>query len=80
MANNQGVITQLYPEKGRGKALGILAAAVALGTMIGSPLGGVIVLKLSWNYIFYVNIPIGVVVFAMGLKYLPKAKKNWVCK
>lgn len=75
MANNQGIITQLYPKKGRGKALGILATSVALGTMTGSPLGGLIVSNLSWNYIFYVNVPIGIVVFTMGLKYLPKAEK-----
>jgi EmrB/QacA subfamily drug resistance transporter len=72
MANNQGIITQLYPNEGRGKALGILAAAVALGTMIGSPLGGFIVSVLSWNCIFYINVPIGAVLFALGLKYLPK--------
>ncbi|MDD3119059.1 MAG: MFS transporter, partial [Victivallales bacterium] len=43
MANNQGIVTQLYPREERGKALGILAAAVALGTMVGAPLGGFIV-------------------------------------
>ncbi|MFT9056004.1 MAG: MFS transporter [Ethanoligenens sp.] len=74
MANNQGIITQLYPQEGRGKALGILAAAVALGTMIGSPLGGFIVSVLSWNWIFYIKVPIGVVIFLLGLKYLPKDK------
>lgn len=74
MANNQGIITQLYPQEGRGKALGILAAAVALGTMIGAPLGGFIVSVLSWNWIFYVKVPIGAFIFGIGLKYLPKDK------
>jgi EmrB/QacA subfamily drug resistance transporter len=78
MANNQGIITQLYPYKGRGKALGILAAAVALGTMSGAPVGGLIVSLMKWNYIFFVNVPIGVVVFLLGLKYLPaeQLRKN----
>ncbi|MCH3918882.1 MAG: MFS transporter [Spirochaetia bacterium] len=76
MANNQGIITELYPQEGRGKALGILAAAVALGTMTGAPVGGFIVSALSWNYIFYVNVPIGAVIFGLGLKYLPKDRKN----
>jgi MFS family permease len=40
MANNQGIITQVFLPKERGKALGILASAVALGSMIGPPLGG----------------------------------------
>jgi EmrB/QacA subfamily drug resistance transporter len=71
MANNQGIITQLYPREGRGKALGILGASVALGTMSGTPLGGLIVSLLNWNYIFFVNVPVGAVVFVLGLKYLP---------
>jgi EmrB/QacA subfamily drug resistance transporter len=71
MANNQGIITQLYPGEGRGKALGILGAAVALGTMLGAPVGGFIVSLLNWNFIFFVNVPIGIVVFLFGLKYLP---------
>lgn len=75
MANNQGIITQLYPNEGRGKALGILAAAVALGTMTGLPVGGMIVSVLSWNYIFYVNVPIGIVFFILGFKYLPNDKE-----
>lgn len=74
MANNQGIVTQLYPHEGRGKALGILAASVALGTMTGAPIGGFIVSVLSWNFIFYVNVPIGIVIFCMGLKYLPRDK------
>lgn len=75
MANNQGIITQLYPNEGRGKALGILAAAVALGTMIGPPLGGLIVSMWSWNFIFYIKVPIGAVIFVLGLKYLPQDKE-----
>lgn len=74
MANNQGIITQLYPQEGRGRALGILAAAVALGTMVGTPLGGFIVSALSWNWIFYVKVPIGAFIFGLGLKYLPTDK------
>jgi EmrB/QacA subfamily drug resistance transporter len=71
MANNQGIITQLYPREGRGRALGILGASVALGTMTGAPLGGVIVSLLGWNYIFFVTVPIGAVVFILGLFFLP---------
>ena len=73
MANNNGIITQLYPVEGRGKALGILASAVALGTMIGSPLGGLIVSYFKWNYIFYIKVPIGILIYILGLIYLPKS-------
>lgn len=72
MANNQGIITHVFPSKERGKALGILASVVALGTMVGPPIGGVMVAFLSWNYIFLVNVPIGIFVFILGLKVLPQ--------
>lgn len=74
MANNQGIITQTFPKNERGKALGILATFVALGTMIGPPLGGWIVSIVSWNYIFLINIPIGIITIVLGLIILPKDK------
>ncbi|PJI08023.1 MULTISPECIES: MFS transporter [Clostridium] len=74
MANNQGIITQIFPKEERGKALGILASAVALGTMIGPPVGGFIISLFSWNYIFLVNVPIGIIAFIAGLLVLPKGK------
>ncbi|HBE79784.1 MAG TPA: MFS transporter [Firmicutes bacterium] len=76
MANNQGIITQTFPSTERGKALGILAAAVALGTMIGPPLGGLIIAVLNWNYIFLINVPIGVIALFLGFKILPKSEKT----
>jgi len=76
MANNQGIITEVFTQNDRGKALGILASAVALGTMIGPPLGGFILSALNWQCIFFVNIPIGIVAFALGLKVLPKGISN----
>jgi Arabinose efflux permease len=76
MANNQGIITEMYPKKGRGRAMGILVTAVALGTMIGPPAGGFIVSALNWNAIFWINVPIGIVVFLLGVKHLPKSTSN----
>lgn len=76
MATNQGIIAEMYPKEKRGKALGILMAAVALGTMVGPPAGGFILSVLSWNYIFLINVPIGIVIFLLGTKYLPKSKGN----
>ncbi len=74
MANNQGIITQTFPKNERGKALGILATFVALGTMLGPPLGGWIVSIASWNYIFLINVPIGIITIVLGLIILPKDK------
>ncbi len=72
MANNQGIITQVFPANERGKALGINATFLALGTMLGPALGGFIISYLSWHYIFFINIPIGIIAVIMGFKILPK--------
>lgn len=72
MANNHGIITAIFDSKERGKALGILTTAVALGTMIGPPAGGLISSFWKWNYIFLINVPIGFIIFILSIKFFPK--------
>ena len=72
MATNQGIITLVFPSNERGRALGISATFVALGTMVGPPLGGMIISLLSWKYIFLINVPIGILTFLWSIKILPK--------
>ncbi|MBD7912379.1 MULTISPECIES: MFS transporter [Clostridium] len=76
MANNQGIITQVFPPNERGRALGILGTFVALGAMAGPPLGGIIVSAVSWEYIFLINVPIGIIVFILTMKIFPKSDKE----
>lgn len=76
MATNQGIITQVFPSNERGKALGISGTFVALGSMAGPPIGGLIVNSFSWKYIFLINVPIGIFVYLLGLKILPKQTVN----
>lgn len=75
MANSQGIITQVFPTNERGKALGISGTFVALGALVGPPLGGFILNATSWEYIFLINVPIGIVILFYGLKILPKGHK-----
>lgn len=72
MATNQGIIARVFPANERGRALGISGSFVALGTLVGPPLGGFIVDVASWQYIFLINIPIGIFAFILGMKILPK--------
>jgi len=76
MATNQGIITRVFPANERGRALGILGSAVALGNLVGPPLGGFIIDIASWKYIFLINIPIGIFAFILGIKILPKNGKS----
>ena len=76
MANSQGIITQVFPSNERGKALGISGTFVALGSMVGPSIGGFIISVASWKYIFLINLPIGILVFLISLKFLPASDKK----
>lgn len=78
MSTNQGIVTESFPPNERGRALGMIGTFVALGTMVGPSLGGIIVSVLKWNYIFLINIPIGIITFLVSLKTLPNevSKEN----
>ena len=70
-ANSQGIIVQTFPAHERGKALGVSGSSVALGTMVGPSIGGVIVHHFSWNMIFGMTIPFSILGFLLCVKYLP---------
>lgn len=76
MSTSQGIITQVFPRNERGRALGLNGTFVALGSMIGPPVGGIIVSILSWQYIFLINVPIGILALALAMKTLPKSSNN----
>lgn len=76
MANNQGIITEVFPANERGRALGTTGTFVALGSLIGPPLGGFIVGVTSWKYIFLINVPIGCITLFLAFKILPKGYKT----
>ncbi|RRJ65639.1 DHA2 family efflux MFS transporter permease subunit [Paenibacillus oralis] len=71
MANSQGIITDIFPANERGRALGLIGTFVSLGSIAGPSLGGVIVSALGWEYIFWVNIPVGLIAIALGWRTLP---------
>ncbi|WP_425331862.1 MFS transporter, partial [Paenibacillus sonchi] len=72
MANSQGIVTDIFPATERGKALGLIGTFVSLGSIAGPSLGGIIVSTLGWEYIFWVNVPIGLIAIVLGWKVLPK--------
>lgn len=71
MSNSQGITTHVFPANERGRALGTVGTFVALGTMVGPPIGGFIVSMLSWKYIFLINVPIGIFTFILSIKTFP---------
>ncbi len=71
MANAPAIITLAFPPEGRGQALGMSGTMVALGSMTGPSLGGILVDSLGWESVFLINLPIGLVGAAFAWKLLP---------
>lgn len=65
------IITETWPPQERGRAIGISAGVIALGIVIGPSLGGLIIGLSNWRWIFFVNLPLGLVALALVLRYLP---------
>ena len=65
------MVTKTFDGDERNKALGIWSAIGGGGSAIGVLLGGVLTAGPGWQWVFYVNVPIGVIVFAILLKTLP---------
>ncbi len=59
-SNSAAVITDAFPHSELGNALGINSVAFRAGSMFGLTLSGLILSLFSWQYLFYVNIPVGV--------------------
>ena len=67
-----GMIAALFPdERRRGRAMGTYAFMGAVGASTGLVLGGLVTSALNWRWAFFVNVPIGLVVVAVGLRVLP---------
>ena len=59
--NGMATIISAFPDNERGKALGYHLSVVASGAIAGPAVGGFLVSALSWRWVFYINVPIGVV-------------------
>lgn len=72
MALSQGIITSTFPPQERGKALGINGTTVAIGSLLGPSLGGVLVHMAGWQSIFFINIPIGIIGTLLTIVIIPE--------
>ncbi|MEM8987923.1 MAG: MFS transporter [Pseudomonadota bacterium] len=70
------LISIAYPKEERGKAIGTWAAASAIMTALGPPLGGWLAENFSWRWIFFINIPIGLAAIALTLWRTPESKAD----
>ncbi len=72
MSNGPAIIVLTFRPQERGRALGSMGTVVAMGSVVGPALGGILVGSFGWGSIFFVNIPIGIICFIAGRMLLPK--------
>src|SRR5215216_1286964 len=74
LVTSQTIITESYPPEKRGMAQAIYGMGVIVGPTLGPPLGGYIIDHSSWPYIFYINIPLGVIATLLTLQFVRSPK------
>ena len=71
MGVNVALIRLIYPPQFLGRGLAINAMVIAIATAAGPTLAGAILSVASWNWLFLINVPIGLIAFLMGFRFLP---------
>ncbi len=75
-SNSSAIVTAAFPSQERGRALGLIVTAVALGALIGPSIGGLLIGFASWHFIFFINVPLGIIAFFLGKFIIPADKQN----
>jgi MFS transporter, DHA2 family, methylenomycin A resistance protein len=68
------IVTRAFPKEERGLALGIYGGISSLGLVAGPLLGGLLVTTGSWRWVFFVNVPVGIVAILMTLLFVPESR------
>jgi EmrB/QacA subfamily drug resistance transporter len=66
------VITRIFPADKRGQAMALWGATAGVATLVGPILGGILVDALGWEWIFFINIPVGIIGFVLAVRWVPK--------
>jgi len=74
MANAFIVIGDLFPPSERGKYQGLIVAVFGLSSIVGPLLGGFITDNISWHWIFYINLPLGIPVVLAFIRFFPDVR------
>ena len=78
MANSQAMVRHIFPDHERGKALGINAIFISIGTLAGPALGGLLLEVADWTWLFWINVPIAFVACWLGFRWFPSHRSDGV--
>jgi EmrB/QacA subfamily drug resistance transporter len=74
MALGAAIVTEVFPARERGRAMGLIGLMVSIGLISGPTLGGLILGMFSWHAIFFVNLPLGTIGTALVIRVVPARK------
>ena len=74
MPQTLSLITVAFPPQKRGSAMGIWGSVVALGAVLGPLVGGYIVTQYPWEWVFLINIPVGIIAILATLVIVPESR------
>ena len=77
---SQTVLLNINPKERQGSAMALWGVAVMAGPVLGPVLGGWLTETYSWRYVFYINLPIGVLAFLGMTTFLPETARNATAK
>jgi EmrB/QacA subfamily drug resistance transporter len=70
------IITRIFPAQRRGRAMALWGATAGVATLVGPILGGVLVDGLGWEWIFFINVPVGLIGFALAWRLVPSLETH----
>jgi len=76
LPQTMSIIMEMFPSETRGIALGIWGAVAGLSGAVGPTVGGVLVTKADWRWVFFVNVPLGLLVLAVGGPIIPALRQT----
>jgi MFS transporter, DHA2 family, multidrug resistance protein len=76
LSTSQAILVETFPPEELGIANALFGLGVVVGPTVGPTLGGWITDSYSWRWIFYVNLPIGIVAILMAIAFLPDPKES----
>jgi EmrB/QacA subfamily drug resistance transporter len=73
MPNTLSIIANVFPAEERGKAMGFWGGVSGISLALGPSLGGLLVDGASWRWIFFINVPIGIILLILALRFVPES-------
>lgn len=70
------VITRVFPPDRRGPAMGLWGAVAGIATLVGPILGGLLVDGFGWEWIFFVNVPVGLIALVLAWRLVPRLETH----